>query len=179
MNTDTINKIDPIWESTQMDTLTTEQKKTRAISYALSRIATDPHVAYLCGVGTQMWNLLTEASAADVGQSVRSIREACKPKASLNPHNPEATEVVRATAALASVDFFRSMDKELQRNSSKGDWRAWKPDRMDCTDELHHHLRKLCRALRLNDKDRVSEFSADLANIAMKTAEIHGTEDEE
>jgi hypothetical protein len=71
------------------------------------------------------------------------------------------------------------MDKELQGNASKGDWKAWNPDRMLCMDELHHHLRKLGRALRLNDKDRVAEFCADLANVAMKTAEIHGAEDEE
>jgi hypothetical protein len=50
---------------------------------------------------------------------------------------------------------------------------------MTCLEELNHHLRKLGRAIRLNDHDRVSEFAADLANVAMKTAEIHGAEDEE
>ncbi|MFZ4776798.1 MAG: hypothetical protein ACOYM3_15615 [Terrimicrobiaceae bacterium] len=176
MNTADTITADPIWDSTQMDELKTEDKKTRAILYALGRIADEPHIAWYCGVGTQVWSLLTEALAAAHGKSVREIRSAWKPKAAVNPENPK---VIRDTAVVASPEFFRRMDRELQGNASKGDWKAWKPDRMLCMDELHHHLRKLGRALRLNDKDRVAEFAADLANIAMKTAEIHGAKDEE
>lgn len=176
MNTTDTTKTDPIWDSTQMDELTTEQKKTKAIGHVLRFIQDTPHVAWYCGVGTQGWALLTEALAADNGSLVRVIRAAFKPALSVNPEN---RKVIRETAVLASPEFFRRMDKELQCNASKGDWKAWKPDRMTCLEELNHHLRKLGRAIRLNDHDRVSEFAADLANVAMKTAEIHGAEDGE
>ncbi len=176
MNTTDTTKTDPIWDSTQMDALTTEDKKTRAILYAIMRIADEPRIAWYCGVGTQVWSLLTEALAAAHGKSVREIRDAWNPRQAENPENPK---VIRETAVLASPEFFHRMDKELQCNASKGNWKAWKPDRMTCLEELNHHLRKLGRAIRLNDQDRVSEFAADLANVAMKTAEIHGAEDEE
>jgi hypothetical protein len=176
MNTPTTTTTDPIWDSTQMDDLTTEEKKTSAILYAIHRIFDDPRIAWYCGVGTQAWSLLTEALAAAHGKSVREIRDTWKPRKAINPENPK---VIGDTAVLASPEFFRRMDNELLGNASKGDWKAWKPDRMLCMDELHHHLRKLGWALRLNDKDRVTEFCADLANVAMKTAEIHGAEDGE
>jgi len=175
MNT-TTTETDPIWDDTQMDEIPNDQKKTRAILHALTRIKEDPRVAWYCGVGTQGWALLTEALAAEQGKSVREIRKAWNPKHADNPENPK---VIRETAAFASPEFFRRMDKELQSNASKGDWKAWNPDRMTCMDELHHHLRKLGRAIRLNDKERIAEFCADIANVAMKTAEVHGAEDGE
>ena len=174
MNTPNATKADPIWEATQMDDLNTEQKMNRAILHALDRIRTNPHVAWYCGHGTQMWALLTEALAAGQGRSVRETRRAWSPERAVNPENPK---VIREAAVLASPQFFQRMDKELINNTRKGDWKAWQPDRLTCLDELHHHLRKIQRAMRLNDHDRVSEFCADLANIAMKTAEIHGAEE--
>lgn len=176
MNTTDTTKTDPIWDSTQMDDSPNHQKSNSAILYALGCIRKNPHIAWYCGVGTQMWSLLTEAFAASQEKSVREIREAWKP---VRAENPESPKVIRETAVLASLEFFRRMDKELQCNASKGDWKAWKPDRMTCLEELNHHLRKLGRAIRLNDHDRVSEFAADLANVAMKTAEVHGAEGEE
>lgn len=176
MSTPTTTTKDPTWESTQMDHLTTEEKKRSAIIYALQRISDVPHIAWYCGVGTQLWSLLTEALASDQGKSVKEIRLAWKPRRAVNPEIPEATSI---HAGLANPEFFARMERELRVNTSKGDWSTWRPDRMACMDELHHHLRKLGRAIRLNDKDRVAEFCADLANISMKTAEIHGAEDEE
>lgn len=176
MNTTPATAADPIWDSTQMDKHPTETKKTWAILHMLTLIKDIPHLAWYCGVGTQGWSLLTEALAAEKGKTVREIRTEWKPKLAENPENPQ---VIRATAKLASPEFFCRMDKELLSNAHKGDWSTWKPDRMACMDELFHHLRKLVRAIRLNDKERVAEFSADLANIAMKTAEIHGVEDED
>lgn len=174
MNTTTTT--DPTWESTQMDHLTTEEKKRSAIIYALQRIHAVPHIAWYCGVGTQLWSLLTEALAADQGKPVREIRLTWKPERAVNPENQEGSAI---PSVLASPKFFARMNRELRVNASKGNWSTWKPDRMTCMDELHHHLRKLGRAIRLNDKDRVAEFCADLANIAMKTAEVHGTEGKE
>jgi hypothetical protein len=159
-----------------MDGQTNEQKSDQAIAYMLQRIHDDPHIAWYCGIGTQAWSLLTETLASLRGISVTSLRDTYKPRSSINPENPT---VIRETAVLASPEFFRRMDKELQSNASKGDWKAWKPDRMLCLRELTHHLNKLIRAVYLNDHERVAEFCADLANVAMKTAEIHGAEDEE
>lgn len=176
MNTTDTTKTDPIWDSTQMDSHPNETKKTWAILHMLTLIKDIPHLAWYCGVGTQGWSLLTEALAAERGKSVREIRTEWKPARADNPENPK---VIRETAVLASPEFFHRMDKELQCNASKGDWKAWKPDRLTCLQELNHHLLKLHRAIRLNDHDRVSEFAADLANVAMKTAEIHGTADED
>lgn len=176
MNTDTTTKPDPIWESTQMDDITIEEKKRRAILYALERIKDVPNIAWYCGVGTQLWSLLTEALAADLGKPVKEIRLQWNPKRAVNP---EVAEPARIPTIHADPEFFCRMERELRINSSKGDWKGWKPDRMTCCDELRHHVRKLVRAIRLNDPERVSEFSADLANIAMKTAEVHGSEDGE
>jgi hypothetical protein len=168
---------DPIWDSTQMDGKTNEQKSDQAIAYMLQRIHDEPYIAWYCGIGTQAWSLLTESLASLRGLHITTLRDQYKPASSINPENPK---VIRETARFASLEFFRRMDKELQIYACrKGSWLAWKPDRATCMAELNYHLAKLGRAIQLNDKERVAEFCADLANVAMKTAEIHGAEDEE
>ena len=66
------------------------------------------------------------------------------------------------------------MEKELLANVHKGDWQKWKPTPADAIVELEHHLKKIKLAMNANNPAQVSEFTADLANIAMKVEEIYG-----
>lgn len=70
--------------------------------------------------------------------------------------------------------FIERMESELKANSDKGDWSQWKPDPFDAMGELYHHIFKLEKALAQDNKVEISEFSADIANIAMKISEVSG-----
>lgn len=70
--------------------------------------------------------------------------------------------------------FIDRMESELKENAHKGDWSQWQPDSCDASGEIYHHLFKLEKALAQKKPNKVSEFSADIANIAMKISEIHG-----
>jgi len=69
------------------------------------------------------------------------------------------------------------MEGELQANhASKGDWTTWRPDADQLLSELDHHVIKLRTALACSDKPGISEYSADIANIAMKASEVLGAD---
>lgn len=75
---------------------------------------------------------------------------------------------------LVQAHFVARMEAELQANTSKGDWRQWKPTPLEVLSELQHHESKLMNALASGDREQVSEFAADIANIAMKIDEQFG-----
>jgi hypothetical protein len=70
--------------------------------------------------------------------------------------------------------FTTMMAAELQANASKGDWDSWRPDFTQAMSELHHHVGKLQHAALNEHHAGIREFSADVANIAMKIAEVLG-----
>lgn len=73
------------------------------------------------------------------------------------------------------VSFVVRMENELVHNAeNKGDWLEWKPDFQLLNSELLHHYTKLIGAVAAGDRAKVSEYSADVANYAMKFDEIFG-----
>ena len=74
--------------------------------------------------------------------------------------------------------FVGEMDKELIANESKGNWNEWKPSVESALSELDHHIAKLKEILNapwhVTCRREVSEYSADVANIAMKIEEMFG-----
>jgi hypothetical protein len=161
--------------STSMDDLTPEAKARKAIRHVLNLIQDHPSVGYYLGLGTESFALLTEADATFHGADIELTRKRFLP---INPRNPaEGTaqeETQAPTVSLADTRFFTAMERELVANQSKGNWHDWQPDRMTCLSELAHHHAKLVRAIRYNDPSTITEHSADLANIAAKTAAQHG-----
>jgi len=168
-----------IWNSTSMDNLSPEAKAQKAIRHVLNRIEEHPEIGYYLGIGTESFALLTEADATFNKADVELTRKRFAPMNARNPYEgiPEAEE---STPDLTISDkrFFTAMERELVANRNKGNWQAWKPDRITCIDELFDHLRKLVRSLRYNDPDNVTEHAADLANVAAKTAAEHGNLEE-
>jgi hypothetical protein len=71
-------------------------------------------------------------------------------------------------------EFIARMNAELVANAHKGDWTTWLPSQAELGDELWHHYRKLLSALAGNERARVAEYSADLANLAMKAHQLFG-----
>jgi len=64
--------------------------------------------------------------------------------------------------------FVSRMEKELLANEErKGDWKAWEPNPGEALGELSDHVGKLKAAVAEGDKARVSEFTADVANLSM------------
>jgi hypothetical protein len=65
--------------------------------------------------------------------------------------------------------FVGRMLHELWANRSKGDQDGWRAPR--CTRErlmldVYHHVAKLARAIRDDDRRGIEEYSADVANLA-------------
>lgn len=90
---------------------------------------------------------------------------------SVNPPSDSSAQVPR----LVRAPFVERMEAELQANQRKGDWREWVPTPMQVTQELNYHFAKLVFAMAQGDRERVSEFAADVANIAMKADEVLGS----
>lgn len=99
----------------------------------------------------------------------------------LNPPPPEASTAPDSEPLgvvlprLVRTPFIDRMEAELQANQRKGDWRAWIPTPIQVTQELNYHFAKLVFAMAEGDSQRVSEFAADVANIAMKADEVMGS----
>ncbi len=70
--------------------------------------------------------------------------------------------------------FIDRMELELVHNKDKGDWDSWLPHRIEIMSEILHHVRKLETALMTPNSHGVSEYSADLAVLAMKADELFG-----
>lgn len=73
---------------TEMDGLQPIEQASRAISYVLERIRTDPDIGWNMGFGTQAFSLLTEAMATLDNAPVVTVRERFLP---LNPRDPSET----------------------------------------------------------------------------------------
>ena len=64
--------------------------------------------------------------------------------------------------------FSEKMFRELKANDSeKGNFLDWKPTATGAKSELEHHFHKLVIALNNHKKHDITEFAADLANIAL------------
>lgn len=59
--------------------------------------------------------------------------------------------------------FAENMQKELNANDHKGNWKDFK-DRKIIMAELEHHLCKLYNALNENNNEKMKEYIADCAN---------------
>lgn len=73
------------------------------------------------------------------------------------------------------LPFLAMMREELHANSGKGDregWLAMEP--WECLLELYYHMGKLQKAVKDRDVAGVREYSADVANLSMMLADIHG-----
>jgi len=89
------------------------------------------------------------------------------------------------TTPQVSQRFIERMEHELISNQHKGDWSGWRPSAMQIVGELNHHLGKLALALdeaaqdgvheyKARCRGSISEYAADLANLAMKADEMFG-----
>jgi hypothetical protein len=170
---------DVLMESENMTGKTTEQKSAEAIEHALRQIRCTPGAAWFLGLGSHTWALLTEAHAAITGDDLADVRARFMPISASNPQCSEDSASPRDTFQFIDIDFVRRMDAELKANAHKGDWHAWTPDKLAIFEQLFHHLRKIVRAIRLDDHPRVTEFCADLANISMKAAQTFGDDNDE
>jgi len=77
-------------------------------------------------------------------------------------------------------DFAEQMQKELDDNSHKEDWRKWN-DLNEMLWELEYHKGKLLIAIKDNDKKLVKEYIADCANILMfigNAGELYRTDED-
>lgn len=73
------------------------------------------------------------------------------------------------------VPFVALMRAELHANSGKGDRPGWlQMDRKTGLLEIFYHLAKLQKAVKDNDPERIREFGADVANMAMMLVDICG-----
>lgn len=80
------------------------------------------------------------------------------------------------------LDFVARMDRELEANTAKkGPWRDWQGTRENVINELRYHVDKLEEALEVDEPwhdpwepEKVAEYAADVANIAMKAWELWG-----
>lgn len=79
--------------------------------------------------------------------------------------------------SLINSAFVARMAAELAANAHKGDWTQWHPDSVQVCGEIHHHVRKLRRALAAGDAEQVAELTADIGNLAMKAFEEFGQVD--
>lgn len=80
----------------------------------------------------------------------------------------------RGTGNYVRKAFVEQMRHELEANAHKGSWAEWKPVPETALAELGHHYRKLGAAMATQNRAKVSEYSADCANVLMKIDEIYG-----
>jgi hypothetical protein len=73
------------------------------------------------------------------------------------------------------VPFVHLMARELHANAGKGDRPGWlKMSASDCLLEIYYHSAKLQKAVKDGEGDRISEYAADVANMAMMLLDICG-----
>ena len=77
-------------------------------------------------------------------------------------------------AGVVRPDFVLRMGKEVLANAHKGDWLTWSPTEAVAMEEIYHHVGKLRNALLEKDRAKISEYTADIANLCMKIDEVHG-----
>ncbi len=72
--------------------------------------------------------------------------------------------------------FTARMSAEIIANKHQGEWETWQPNRTRIATELDYHMEKLMNAI-ISEKgtpEHVSEYAADVANLAMKEDELYG-----
>lgn len=73
------------------------------------------------------------------------------------------------------MPFIAMMRAELHANSGKGDRPGWLGMTAEqCLLEIYYHVSKLQKAVRDGNGDRITENTADVANMAMMLADICG-----
>ena len=75
---------------------------------------------------------------------------------------------------LLSLKFLEKMERELENNQGKGNWKDWQPSVDILNSELLWHYSKLLKAVERCRPDEVSEHAADVANYAMKFDDLFG-----
>lgn len=71
------------------------------------------------------------------------------------------------------LPFLKEMDAELRANAGKGDRPGWLcMDRKTALLEIFYHLAKLQKAVKVDDRAGIREYSADVANMCMMLADI-------
>ncbi|NII54354.1 hypothetical protein [Luteibacter sp. SG786] len=74
--------------------------------------------------------------------------------------------------------FLVLMDRELHANAGKGDRPGWLAmDRKTALLEIFYHLAKLQKAAKDDDQERIREYGADVANMAMMLVDVCGALD--
>ncbi|MCK0543525.1 hypothetical protein JTE78_12205 [Pseudomonas syringae pv. aptata] len=94
-------------------------------------------------------------------------------------NNPNDVRVSRVGAAGKYDEvlkpFMRMMENELHANAGKGDRSGWlKMSAETCLLEIYYHQGKLQKAVKDGDGDRIVEYAADVANLAMMLTDICG-----
>lgn len=74
-------------------------------------------------------------------------------------------------------DFIAAMEREIVANRIKGKWENFKPAKDQLMVQLAYHQSKLMWALQSGHAARVTEFAADVADLAMKAHELYGQRD--
>jgi hypothetical protein len=64
-----------IYDGKQMEGLPPEQQAAKAISYFLGRVKADDRLYHLVGLGSQAFDLLTEAHCALSGEDLATVRK--------------------------------------------------------------------------------------------------------
>jgi hypothetical protein len=64
-----------IYDGKQMADLSPEQQAAKAISYFLGRVKADDRLYHLVGLGSQAFDLLTEAHCALSGEDLATVRK--------------------------------------------------------------------------------------------------------
>lgn len=70
-------------------------------------------------------------------------------------------------------EFINSMVEELNNNSHKGEWIDWKND-VEISKEIEYHFEKLSVSKKNNDKAKIKEHIADVANLLMMLGNSYG-----
>jgi hypothetical protein len=101
------------------------------------------------------------------GAAALAARSACRPARQSEETPAKYDDVL--------IPFLSLMRKELHANCGKGDRPGWLAmDANTALLEVYHHLAKLQKAVRNNDGPRITEYSADVANMAMMVLDICG-----
>lgn len=69
--------------------------------------------------------------------------------------------------------FNRAMVEELEANAHKGSFLLWTPTPDVIRVEIGHHTEKLVQAMYSCDRERTTEYAADIANYALKAFSIY------
>lgn len=70
-------------------------------------------------------------------------------------------------------EFAKQMRRELWSNRAKGDREGWlQMGLRECWGEIQWHSAKLAVAIKYGDADKIREYAADVANMAMMLDDI-------